>query len=96
MTDEELNEALLELEEVRKTTERELEALRHRQEEVEALERDRNALMASWTAAVPDGLDHLTPEGKYELYHRLRLESRPLEGGDYEVTGPFCVSETLS
>jgi hypothetical protein len=54
MTDEELNEALLELEETRRTAERELEALRHRHEELEALERDRDAITASWAAAVPD------------------------------------------
>jgi len=94
MTDEELDDALLELEEVRKTAERELDALRHRQEEMEALERDREALMVSWTTAVPDGLDHLTPEERNEIYHRLRLEIRPKEGG-YEITGPFCTSEPL-
>jgi hypothetical protein len=81
MTDEELDDALLELEEVRKTAERELDALRHRQEETEALERDREALMGSLTTAVPDGLDHLTPEGRNEIYHRLRMEIRPKEGG---------------
>src|SRR3712207_2626652 len=43
MTEEELDEALSELEEVRQSAERELEALRHRHEEVEALERDRDA-----------------------------------------------------
>jgi multidrug resistance efflux pump len=94
MTDEELDDALLELEEVRKTAERELDALRHRQEEMEALERDREALMVSWTMAVPDGLDHLRPEERKEIYRRLRLEIRPKEGG-YEITGPFCTSEPL-
>ena len=99
MTDEELNEALLELEETRQTAERELEALRHRQEEVEALERDRDAIMASWAAAVPDDLDRLTPEQRNTLYHMLRLEMRPTEEG-YEITGPFvteplCTSEPL-
>jgi site-specific DNA recombinase len=96
MTDEELDDALLELEEVRKTAERELDALRHRQEEMEALERDREALMVSWTTAVPNRLDHLTPEERNEIYHRLRLEIRPQEGGGYEITGPFCTSEPLS
>jgi site-specific DNA recombinase len=99
MTDEELNEALLELEDTRQTAERELEALRHRQEEVEALERDRDAIMASWAAAVPDDLDRLTPEQRNTLYHMLRLEMRPTEEG-YEITGPFvteslCTSEPL-
>jgi hypothetical protein len=95
MTDEELDDALSELQEIRKTAERELDALRHRQEEMEALERDREALMVSWATAVPDGLDHLTPEERNEIYHRLRLEIRPQEGGGYEITGPFCTSEPL-
>jgi site-specific DNA recombinase len=99
MTDEELNEALSEMEETRQTAKRELETLRHRQEEVEALERDRDAMMASWAAAVPDDLDRLTPEQRNMLYHMLRLEMRPIEEG-YEITGPFvteplCTSEPL-
>jgi acyl transferase domain-containing protein len=93
MTDEELNEALLELEETRRTAERELEALRHRHEELEALERDRDAITVSWAAAVPDDLDRLTPEQRNTLYHMLRLEMRPTEEG-YEITGPF-VTEPL-
>jgi hypothetical protein len=75
--------------------EQELEALSSRQEEVEALERDRDALMASWAAAVPGELDRLTPEGRNGLYHRLRLEISPREGGGYVVTGPFCSLEPL-
>ena len=98
LPDEELDEALAELEETRQMAERELEALSSRQEEVEALERDRDALMASWSAAVPEDLDRLTPEGRNGLYHRLRLEiSPPAEpGGAYVVTGPFCSLEPLS
>jgi hypothetical protein len=48
---------------------------------MEALERDREALMVSWTTAVPDRLAHLTPEERNEIYHRLRMEIRPQEGG---------------
>jgi site-specific DNA recombinase len=95
MTDAELDEALAELEETREMVEQELEALSSRREEIEELERDRDALMASWSAAVLEELDHLTPERRNELYHRLRLEIRPREGGGYEVTGPFCTSEPL-
>ncbi len=83
------------MDESRKTAERELAALRHRQEEVEQLERDRNTLLASWSAAVPGDPDRLTPEGRNEIYRTLRLEMRPREEG-YEVTGPFCTSEPLS
>jgi predicted component of viral defense system (DUF524 family) len=65
-----------------------------RREEIEQLERDRDAIKASWAAAVPGNLDRLTPEERNEIYHRLRLEIRPKEGG-YEITGPFCTSEPL-
>ena len=89
MTDEELDEALSELEETRRTAEQELAAVRGRHEEIEALERDRDALKASWSAAVPGDLDRLTPEGRNGLYHALRLEISPREGEGYVVTGPF-------
>ncbi len=98
MTDEELDEALSELDETRRTAEQELAAIRGRHEEVEALERDRDALKASWSAAVPGELERLTPEGRNGLYHTLRLEISPRDGGGYVVTGPFvtdplCTSE---
>ena len=100
ITEQELDEALAELEETRRTAEQELAAIQGSREEVEELERNRDALMASWSAAVPGDLDRLTPEGRNTLYHMLRLEMRPTEGG-YEitgpfVTGPFCTSEPLS
>jgi multidrug resistance efflux pump len=95
MSDEELDEAFADLEETRRTAERELEAIGGRREEIEELERDREALKASWAAAVPGDLDRLTPEGRNTLYLKLRLEMRPTEDG-YEVTGPFCSLEPLS
>ena len=95
MNEAELDAALTELEETRQAAERELEAVGGRREEIEQLERDRDALRASWSAAVPDNLDRLTPEGRNVLYHKLRLEMKP-KGDDYEVTGPFCTSEPLS
>jgi site-specific DNA recombinase len=95
MSEAELDGALAELEETRQTAERELEAVGGRREEIEQLERDRDALRASWSAAIPDNLDRLTPEGRNGLYHRLRLEMKP-KGDGYEVTGPFCTSEPLS
>ena len=92
ITEKELDAALAELEETRRAAERELDALSNRRDEIEQLERDRDALMASWSATVLDELDHPTPEKKNELYHMLRLEMRPTAEG-YEITGPFCTSE---
>lgn len=96
ITEPELDEALAELGETRETIERELEAHSSRRKEIEELERDHDSLIASWSAGVLEELDHLTPKERNELYHRLRLEIRPREGGGYEVTGPFCTSEPLS
>jgi hypothetical protein len=92
---DELRAKLTALEETRETVQRELQALRGLQEEVEELERERDALVASWADAVPEDLDRLTSEQRNELYRRLRLEITPREEG-YEVLGPFCTSEPLS
>ena len=89
MSEEELDEILADLGEIRRTAERELETIGGRREEIEQLERDRDAIKASWAAAVPGNLDRLAPEGRNELYHKLRLEISPAEDG-YEITGPFC------
>ena len=94
MSEAELDVAIAELEETRQTAERELDAVGGRREEIEKLERDHDALHASWSAAVPDNLDRLTPEGRNALYHKLRLELRP-KGGGFEVTGPFFALEPL-
>jgi len=95
MSEEELDEALADLEVTRRTAKRELEAIGGRREEIEELEHDREAVKASWAAAVPGNLDRLTPEERNELYLKLRLEMQPTEDG-YEVTGPFCSLERLS
>jgi hypothetical protein len=95
MSEEELDEALADLQETRQVAVRELEAIGGRREEIETLERDREAIRASWAAAVPGNLDRLTPEERNELYLMLRLEMRPTDDG-YEVTGPFCSLEPLS
>ena len=95
MSEEELDEILADLEETRRTAERELETIGGRREEIEQLERDRDAIKASWSATVPGNLDRLTPEERNELYHKLRLEISPTEDG-YEITGPFCTFEPLS
>jgi hypothetical protein len=69
--------------------------LKNRQQEVDSLERDRDALLASWSASVPEDLERLTPEERNTLYHRLRLEIKPQEEG-YEITGPFCSLKPIS
>jgi hypothetical protein len=61
MTDEELDEALAELEEIRMMAEDELAIIRGRKEILEELERDRDALLESYAEMTPEGLDALTP-----------------------------------
>ena len=61
MTDEELDEALAELEEMRMLAEDELAIIRGRKEILEELERDRDALLESYAEMTPEGLDALTP-----------------------------------
>ena len=61
MTDEELDKALAELEEIRMMAEDELAVIRGRKEILEELERDRDALLKSYAEMTPEGLDALTP-----------------------------------
>ena len=61
MTDEELDEALAELEEIRMMAEDELAIIRGRKEILEELERDRDALLESYAEMTPEGLDALAP-----------------------------------
>ena len=68
MTDDELDEALAELEETRNTAERELPGLRSRQQSVETLEGDRDRLLKSMAEMVPEKLDNLSGEDKNRLY----------------------------
>jgi chromosome segregation ATPase len=67
MTEHELEEILTELEERRRMAKEELEAIGDRQTEIEQLEHDRSALLASWSGAVPRNLDDLTPQERNAL-----------------------------
>jgi hypothetical protein len=86
---------IVELEEQRRTIERELEILRRRDEYLEKLERDRDALLTSRMAMAPGALDSLTPEERHRFYKMIKLKvvsspSRPLE-----VSGAFVPSQEL-
>jgi hypothetical protein len=76
MTDGELAAALSELDEIRETAERELEAARARGEALERLERDRDALMESYAGMVEETLDDLVPEERHRIYTLLRVGVR--------------------
>jgi len=87
MTDEELDEALAELEETRITAEEELAAIRGRKEILEELERDRDALLESYAQMTPEGLDALTPEERRRVYGMLRLRVEVFADGHMEARG---------
>jgi site-specific DNA recombinase len=73
MTDEELAEALAELDETRETAERELEAARARGEALQRLEHDKEALMETYAGMVSETLEDLAPEERHRIYKLLRL-----------------------
>jgi site-specific DNA recombinase len=87
MTDEDLEESLGELEETRKTAERELESLRERREAIEQLERDRDALLEHYAKMVPKALAQLTGKERHKIYRMLRLEVYKFPNGDTEIRG---------
>ena len=78
---EELKAKLAQLEEAREIAERELEALRMRQERFEELERDKDALLEHYAALAPEALHSLAPEERHQLYKMLQLKvvARPDE-----------------
>jgi site-specific DNA recombinase len=99
---DELRAKLVALEETCKMAQQELEALAQRQEKLQELKRDKNALLESYARTVPEGLDALSPEERHRIYKMLRL--RVVIGPDVppEVSGvfgegvPLCGSEATS
>jgi hypothetical protein len=87
MTDEELDEALAELEETRVMAEKELATIRGRKEIVEELERDRDALLESYAKMTPEALDALTPEERRQVYGMLRLKVEVAADGTMVAQG---------
>jgi hypothetical protein len=89
MSDEDLDEALAELEEARKTAQREVKVLKHRRERIEQLERDTEALLDYYEGVTPEALDSLTPEERYRFYKLVRLQVivRPNQGLEINYAG---------
>ncbi len=102
MSREELRTKLATLEEIRQTAERELEAIRERKERLEALEQDKDALLASYANSVPEALEQLSPEERHRVYRMLRLRVSVGSEGLFNVSGAFrcdpfvCESEPAS
>ena len=91
MTLEELASKIKGIEETRRLALAELSALEVREARISELERDRDALLESWSERVPEGLDSLTGQERNKVYRMLRLEVIPTKDG-FEVTGALVGS----
>ncbi|MDQ4000568.1 MAG: recombinase family protein [Actinomycetota bacterium] len=85
ITDEELDVELAQLEESRKTAERELAILKHDQEQIEQLERDKDAILRQYADVTPEALDALASEERHQFYRMLRLKTTAHVDGPIEV-----------
>ena len=93
---DELRVKLAVLEETRETAQRELEALDNRREKIEELEHDRDAVLESYVALVPESLDALTPEERHRIYKMLRLRVILRPDAPLEVSGSFSDGPSVS
>ena len=89
ITFDELREKLADLEDIRKTARRELEALEGRRERLEELERDCETLMKSYAGMMPEVLDTLMPEERQQIHSMLRLRVSAGADGTVEISGVF-------
>lgn len=102
ITDQDLDEALAELEEARKAAHGELETLKHRRERIEQLERDKEALLDYYEGMAPEALDSLTSEERHRFYKlvRLQVSVRPGRGLEISWAGgegfSVCENDTAS
>jgi hypothetical protein len=96
MSRDELKAKLARLEEIRETAEKELQALRTRQEKIEELQQDKDAVLEHYAALAPEALDSLAPEEQHHLYRMLRLKvvARPDE--TIELTGDLASAAEVS
>src|SRR5919199_2844501 len=74
MSLENLREKLATLEERQQAVERELEALKGRSQELEQLERDRDAVLGYYAQLAPHAMEDLEPEERHHLYKMLGLK----------------------
>ncbi len=89
ITDEELDEELVALEKTCQAAKRELATLQNRKERIEALERDRDAVLADYAGRTPDALEALTSKERHQLYKMLKLSVKIHPGCTVEIAGAF-------
>jgi hypothetical protein len=88
---EELASKIKALEETRRLALAEMSGLEAQAAQVSDLERDRDALLKSWSEMMPEDLDALTGVERNKVYRMLRLEVIPTEEG-FEVAGALAGS----
>ena len=90
---DELRARLGELQDTREAAERELEALKDRREQLEQLERDRDAVLETYAGMASERLAVLTPEKRNQLYRVLRLRVSAKTDGLLEASGELIVKD---
>ena len=98
---DELRSRLAELDDVRKTTEQELESLRRSRDRIAELERG-GLIVEQYAGLVPAELESLAPEERHRVCRLLRMQVVPGQDGDVEMSGvigaanSICLSQTTS
>jgi hypothetical protein len=95
ITLDELRQKLAGLAEIRTTAERALEEVQGRADRIIELERDRDALFASYEALALEELDDLSPEEHHDFYRWLRMIVYRHPEGGVEITGEFLPFDAL-
>jgi len=95
MTFEELSVKVEELKNTLSDATRKLEVLNSHRERIERLERDKDALLESYAAMVPQALDSLTPEERHQVYKMLRVRVSVGPNEKVEVTGALRADSTV-
>jgi hypothetical protein len=94
---DELRARIAELDETRRTAERELRTLQNRQEHIQQLEEDKEVLLGHYAGMVPEALDNLDAPERHRVYKMLRIEATSSADGSLEVSGDVlsvCELET--
>ena len=89
ITFDELSARLAEIDGTRRVAERELEALRNREERITELETDRDALLGSLAEIAPTALASLASEERHHVYKMLKLRVIAHLNEALEVSGAF-------
>src|SRR5215204_1636556 len=96
MSRDELKAKLARLGETRENAEKELKALRTRQEKLEELQRDKDTVLEHYTTLAPEALDSLAPEERHRLYRMLRLKIVAHLDETIELTGDLMGTAEVS